>query len=143
MLHMIVEQTRDYPMRMEYDPLTGTFHALEQRSLTFERGFTMPYGWIRESGTPPQPHWDCILLSDRAFSLGDEVEISVIGVFMRGDGDHKYIAVETDREICDLSEITEAEHDELHRLYPRVREGEGWFGREQALWCMEHHAKAL
>lgn len=143
MLHMIVEQTRDYPMRMEYDPVTGTFHAGEYRSLPFERGFTMPYGWIRESGTPPQPHWDCILLSSKDFSLGDEVEIRVIGVFMRGDGDHKYIAVETGREIHDLSEITEAERDELHRLYPRVREGEGWFGKEQAVWCMEHHEKAL
>ena len=143
MLHMIVEQTREYPMRMEYDPKTGTFRAGEYRSLLFERGFTKPYGWIRESGTPPQPHWDCILLSDGNFSLGDEVEIRVIGVFMRGDGDHKYIAVESEREITDLLQITETERDELYRLYPRVREGEGWFGREQALWCMEHHEKAL
>lgn len=143
MLHMIVEQTRDYPMRMEYDPVSREFHAGKHRSLAFERSFTKPYGWIRESGTPPQPHWDCILLSDGEFSLGDEVEIRVIGVFMRGDGDHKYIAVEISRKIQDLSEITEAERDELHRLYPRVREGEGWFGSEQALWCMEHHAKAL
>lgn len=142
-LHMIVEQTRDYPMRMEFDPHTGEFHAREHRSLAFERGFTKPYGWIRESGTPPQPHWDCILLSDRAFALGDEVEIRVIGVFQRGDGDHKYIAVETGREISDLDQISAGEREELHRLYPRVREGEGWFGREQALWCMEHHEKAL
>lgn len=143
MLHMIVEQTRDYPMRMEYDPVSGTFYAGEYRSLLFERGFTMPYGWICESGTPPQPHWDCILLSNKEFSLGDEVEIRVIGVFMRGDGDHKYIAVESGRELHDLAEITEAERDELYRLYPRVREGEGWFGKEKAAWCMEHHAKAL
>lgn len=143
MLHMIVEQTKDYPMRMEFDPNTGEFHAREYRSLAFERGFTKPYGWIRESGTPPQPHWDCILLSDGDFSLGDEVEIRVIGVFMRGDGDHKYIAVETDRALDDLSQITADEREELCRLYPRVREGEGWFGREQALWCMEHHEKAL
>ena len=143
MLHMIVEQTKEYPMRMEYDPDTGTFRAREYRSLAFERGFTKPYGWIRESGTPPQPHWDCILLSDGEFSLGDEVEIRVIGVFMRGDGDHKYIAVETEREITDLEQITEMDREELHRLYPRVREGEGWFGRERALWCMEHHEKAL
>ncbi len=143
MLHMIVEQTRHYPMRMEYDRATGTFRERENRSLASVRGFTKPYGWIRESGTPPDPHWDCILLSEGEFSLGDEVEIEVIGVFQRGDGDHKYIVVESDRPIRDLSGITEAEREELNRLYPRVREGEGWFGRDRALWCMEHHEKPL
>lgn len=143
MLHMIVEQTRDYPMRMEYDPNTGTFFETEYRSLPFARGFSMPYGWIRESGTPPQPHWDCILLSDKDYALGDAVEIRIIGVFQRGDGDHKYIAVETGREIDDLAGITASERDALHRLYPNVREGEGWFGREKAEWCMAHHKKAL
>lgn len=142
MLHMIVEQTRDYPMRMEYDSEAHTFRERPHRSLAFERGFTKPYGWIRESGTPPQPHWDCILLSDKAYALGDEVAIEIIGVFQRGDGDHKYIVVEPERAVRDLSEISEAEREELHRLYPRVREGEGWFGREHALWCMKHHKKS-
>ncbi len=142
MWHMIVEQTRDYPMRMEYDPQTGTFRESAYRSLAFTRGFTMPYGWIQESGTPPQPHWDCILLSDKNFALGDEVEIKVIGVFERADGDHKYIATEATRGICDLAEITDEERTALHRLYPSVRAGEGWFGRARAEWCMKHHAKA-
>ena len=143
MLHMIVEQTYRYPMRMEYDPETNAFRESEYRSLAFERGFTKPYGWIKESGTPPLPHWDCILLSDGEYALGDEVEIEVIGVFRRGDGDHKYIAVEPTRGISDLSQITNEEREELCRLYPRVREGEGWFGREMARWCMEHYEKAL
>ena len=81
MLHMIVEQTYRYPMRMEYDAQANSFRESDRRSLAFERGFTKPYGWIKESGTPPQPHWDCILLSDGDFSIGDEVEIEVIGVF--------------------------------------------------------------
>lgn len=141
MLHMIVEQTADYPMRMEYDPESGTFREREYRSLAFERGFTKPYGWIKESGTPPQPHWDCILLSEKNFALGNEIEVRIIGVFRRGDGDHKYIAVEIEREITDLSEITQSEREELHRLYPRVREGEGWFGRDEARRCMERCEK--
>ena len=132
MLHMIVEQTRDHPMRMEYDPQAGTFRETEYRSLAAVRGFTNPYGWIKESGTPPQPHWDCILLSDGEFSLGNEVEIRVIGVFQRADGDHKYIAVEHLRKISDLSEITDEEREQLQKLYPKVREGEGWFGAERA-----------
>ena len=143
MLHMIVEQTYSYPMRMEYEPETNTFRESAYRSLMYERGFTKPYGWIKESGTPPQPHWDCILLADGEFSLGDEVEVEVIGVFRRGDGDHKYIAAEATRGISDLSQITQDEREELCRLYPNVREGEGWFDREMVLWCMEHHEKAL
>ena len=143
MLHMIVEQTREYPMRMEYDGETGIFHESEYRSLAAVRGFTMPYGWIKESGTPPQPHWDCILLSDRDFALGDEVEIEVVGLLERTDGDHKYIAVEHSRSISDLSEITEEERAELMKLYPKVREGEGWRGAERAKWCMERCEKAL
>ena len=143
MLHMIIEQTRQYPNRMIYDPVSHSFSESEYRSLCDARGFTRPYGWIRESGTPPDPHWDCILMSDGEFELGDEVEIEVIGLFKRGDGDHKYVAVECRRPVSDLSELSADEMDALRRLYPRVGEGEGWFGREEALYCMEHHGKAL
>ena len=143
MLHMIIEQTYKYPMRMEYDSEAGTFHARQYKSLQYERGFTKPYGWIKESGTPPQPHWDCILMTDRDVELGDELEVKVIGVFKRADFDHKYIVVEIIREIEDFSELSEAEKEELCRLYPRVGEGEGWFGKDEAEYCMEHHRKAL
>lgn len=143
MLHMIVEQTMKYPMRMQYNPETKTFQEREHKSLQYVRNFTKPYGWIKESGTPPQPHWDCILMTEREYELGDEVEINVIGVFKRSDFDHKYVVAEITRTISDISELTEAETEELHRLYPRVGEGEGWFGREEALYCMEHHEKAM
>lgn len=147
MLHMIIEQTYNYPMRMLYDPATHTFHASEYKSLQYERGFTKPYGWIKESGTPPEPHWDCLLMTDpvlmRGYALGDELEVKVIGVFKRNDLDHKYVVAEAERKVSDISELSQAEKDELTRLYPRIREGEGWFGRNVALYCMEHHAKAL
>lgn len=143
MLHMIVEQTYKYPMRMQYNPETGEFTEREKKSLAYERNFTKPYGWIKESGTPPFPHWDCILMTEKEYELGDEVEIKIIGVFQRSDFDHKYVVVETSREIEDISELAEAEWDELHRLYPRIREGEGWFGKEVAEYCMKNHEKAL
>lgn len=143
MLHMIVEQTYKYPMRMEYHPETGQFGETEYQSLQYVRGFTKPYGWIKESGTPPMPHWDCLLLTDKEYDLGDEVEIKVIGVFKRGDLDHKYVVAEVTREIEDISQITAKEKEELAKLYPRIREGEGWFGIEEAKYCMEHHEKAL
>ena len=143
MLHMIVEQTYKYPMRMEYNPETGGFTERDHKSLAYERNFTKPYGWIKESGTPPLPHWDCILMTEKEYELGDEVEIKIIGVFQRSDFDHKYVVVEASREIEDIMELEETEWEELHRLYPRIREGEGWFGKEVAEYCMKNHEKAL
>ena len=143
MLHMIVEQTYKYPMRMTYHPETGEFTESTYKSLQYERNFTKPYGWIKESGTPPMPHWDCILMTNKEFDLGDEVEIKIIGVFQRADFDHKYVVVEQTREIDDISELTADERAELNRLYPRVGEGESWFGKEVAEYCMKNHQKAL
>lgn len=143
MLHMIVEQTAEYPMRMKYIPETNEFVPTDRKSLSAERGFSRPYGWIKESGTPPLPHWDCILMTENIYALGEEVEIKVIGVFQRSDRDHKYIAVESSKDISDISELSELEMEELHRLYPRVGEGEGWFGKDRAILCMETHEKSL
>lgn len=142
-MKMIVEQTAKYPKRMIYHPETGSFTPSKDHALVSVRGFPYPYGWIKESGTPPEPHCDCILLSDQGYDLGDEVAVKLIGVFKRADGDHKYIVVEADRETDDFSELTEDEREALHRLYPRIREREGWFGREQVVWCYEHSEKAL
>ena len=143
MLHMIVEQTVQYPMRMIYDPVRRSFTVSDRRSLLFERNFTKPYGWIKESGTPPGHHWDCLLMTDKAYALGDEVAVKVIGVFKRADFDHKYIVVEAARPISDYAELSVEEKSELNNLYPRIREGEGWFGKEVADYCMRHHPKAL
>ena len=141
--HMIIEQTKAYPMRMIYHPDTGEFTAGEHWSLAHARNFTKPYGWIKESGTPPKPHWDCILMTNKDYELGDEVEVKVIGVFKRADFDHKYIVAETVRDIDDYAELSPDEKAELCRLYPRIGEGEGWFGKEEAYNCMKHHKKAL
>ena len=132
MLHMIVEQTYKYSMRMVYNSDTGTFAESEYQSLQYVRNFRKPYGWIKESGTPPAAHWDCILMTNKEYELGDEVEIKIVGVFKRLDFDHKYVVVESTREIEDISELLEMEKDELSRLYPRVSVGEGWFGKDVA-----------
>ena len=143
MLHMIVEQTYKYPMRMIYNSETGKFTESEYKSLQYVRNFTKPYGWIKESGMPPLPHWDCILMSEKEYKLGDEIEIKVIGVFKRLDFDHKCVVVEATRDIEDISELMETEKEELSRLYPRVAEGEGWFGKDVAEYCMENHEKTF
>ena len=140
--HMIIEQTKEYPMRMIYHPDTGKFIAGEHEALAHARKFTKPYGWIKESGTPPNPHWDCILMTNQDHELGDEVEVKIIGVFKRADFDHKYIVVEADKNIDDYSGLSADEQQELCRLYPHAKAGEGWYGKQEAYYCMKNHKKA-
>jgi hypothetical protein len=129
---IIIEQTNDYPKRMKYNPETKTFFATEYDSLSYVRNFHHPYGWLKESGTPPEPHLDVILLSSAHYELGDELSIKIIGVFLRNDGDYKLVSVLPERPESDFSELPQSEKDDLHRLYPREDVGEGWFGAETA-----------
>ncbi len=130
MKNIIIEQTNDYPRRMKYDPESDSFHETEYGSLAYARGVTFPYGWLKESGTPPDEHLDVILVTRKQLQLGDELPVRVIGVFKRYDHDHKLVAVPVERDEVELSQLTEGEQDELYRLYPKVDEtaGEGWFG---------------
>lgn len=143
MYHVIIEQTRQYKNRMTYNPEKNTFIESDRISLGAARHCAKPYGWLKESGTPPDPHWDVILMSDSEFELGDEVEIKLIGVFIRHDGDHKLIAVTKDREIDDYIDLPQNEKEELHRLYPRVGNGEGWFGKKMAEKVISEFEKPL
>lgn len=51
--------------------------------------------------------------------------------------------VETEREIEDYGQLSEAEKEDLHRLYPRIGQGEGFFGREKAWEIYEKCGKPL
>lgn len=127
-----IEQTYEYPNRMKYIAETDSFIEKPYKSLMYERNFHWPYGWIKETGTPPCDHLDVFVMTDRRYELGEEERVRIIGVFRRNDGDHKLVGVTEDREISDLSELTEQEREDLHRLYPREDAGEGWFGHECA-----------
>ncbi|MGL5675939.1 MAG: inorganic diphosphatase [Cellulosilyticaceae bacterium] len=140
---MVIEQTKHYAKRMDYIEETNSFKESDYYSLAYARKFLQPYGWIKESGTPPEPHWDVILMTDKDFELGDEVQIRVIGMFKRNDGDHKYIVVEDERDIWDFHQLTDEEKEDLKRFYPRVDEGEGWFDKDEALEAMIECEKAL
>lgn len=130
--YIIIEQTRDYIKRIAYDPVTSMFSELEYDCLSLKRGFTHPYGWLKGSGTPPEEHLDVFLLSHENYTLGDEVPIKIVGVFKRNDGDHKLVSISPERAENDFSQLPESEKNDLRNLYPRVDEGEGWFGAETA-----------
>jgi hypothetical protein len=132
MYHIVIEQTKNYKKRMKYDPIKNTFYETEYESLAHVRNFLHPHGWIKESGTPPKPHLDIILLSTGKYELGDEVEVKIIGCFMRNDGDSKLIGILPERLETDFFELPEIEKTDLQRLYPRLDKGEGWFGAAKA-----------
>ena len=106
----------------------------------YMRNFPYPYGWIKETGTPPQKHLDVILISDEDYELGDEKGINLIGVFIRADGDHKLISVlKENKKVKDLSDLTKNELNKLHSLYPKVLKTEDWYGKEKAENVVENY----
>lgn len=127
-----IEQTYHYPNRMKYIAQTDSFMEKAVESLSHKRNVRQPYGWIKESGTPPCAHLDVIVMTDKEYELGEEDRVKIIGVFKRNDGDHKLVGVLENRDVNDLSELTEGEKGDLRRFYPREDVGEGWFGREHA-----------
>ena len=132
MYHIIIEQTKEYKSRMKFDPANNSFNEAGYESLFYVRNFQYPYGWIKESGTPPESHLDVILLSSGKYNLGDEAAVKIIGCFVRKDGDNKLISILPERSETDFSELPEVEKADLRRLYPRVSEGEGWYGITKA-----------
>jgi len=134
---VVVEQPKNESYRMSYDPINGTFSRRSYMSLSHERGFISGvYGWIGGSGIPPASHHDVLLLTRQSPSCGDILLGHICGVFLRQDDDHKFVAVDDEirqsMKTADLASLDEAYYHELLRLYPRIGEGEGWFGAEVA-----------
>ncbi len=134
---VIVEQPRNEPYRMSYDPIHETFSRRSYKSLAYERGFTSGvYGWIGGSGIPPASHHDVLLLTRQSPACGDILLGHICGVFLRQDHDHKFVAVDDEirqsMKTMDLASLDKSYYHELLQLYPRIYEGEGWFGVEVA-----------
>lgn len=129
---VIVEQPRDEPVRLAYDPATQTFQPTAHKSLTYHRGFCGVYGWIGGSGAPPGPHFDVLLLTDQNPRPGEVLEGYICGVFFRRDGDYKFVAMDAELRHTvsapDLSALDEETYKNLTGLYPEIGEGEGWYG---------------
>ena len=128
----VIEQTRQYKKRMKYIAETNSFIEKDGYSLGFVQKVNQPYGWIKESGTPPMPHLDVYIMTEREFALGDEVPVNIIGVFWRADDDHKLVGTLLDRQISDFSQLCDREKEDLSRLYKGKYDGEGWYGKKRA-----------
>jgi len=133
---VIVEQPKNEPHRFTYDPVNQTFSRSSHKSLIYDRGFSGVYGWIGGSGVPPEPHHDVLLFTTHFPAVGEVLLGYICGVFLRQDNDHKFVAVDNEirstMSTPDLSSLDKAFYEELLRLYPRIDEGEGWYGAETA-----------
>jgi len=133
---VVVEQPRNERYRLAYDPVSGAFSKTAYKSLMYERGFSGVYGWIGGTGTPPEFHYDVMLLTKQDPKPGDVIEGYICGVFFRRDQDHKFVAMDEEFRNrvgeADLRALDKVTHDELMGLYPEVGENEGWYGAEVA-----------
>ena len=68
------------------------------------------YGFIADTHTKENDEVDVLVFSHQEFKTGDEVEVEVIGIIKRADGDDKVLAVDNSRpEIKSWPDIAEAE----------------------------------
>ncbi|NLM06180.1 MAG: hypothetical protein GX219_04590 [Tissierellia bacterium] len=144
----VIEQTSKYKHRIEYRPESNSFVESEYISLMYDRKVKYPYGWIKESGTPPDKHLDIYIMTNKDFELGEEVKVEIIGLYYRLDSDHKFLGVLGDRGFRDYKELEVKEKEDLNRIYNGKHEGEAWFGREKAEevlreYFMEHNNDIL
>lgn len=143
---VVVEQPRNEPYRFSYNPASDTFTRTTCKSLLYDRGFSGAYGWIGGLGAPPEPHYDVLFLTAQNPQPGDIVLGYICGVFYRRDGDHKFVALDTQLRStvvqADLTALDKAIYDELMRLYPQVGEKEGWYGAEEAFSYLKQNKPA-
>ncbi len=132
---IVIEQPRVEPWRLKFNDQTGAFHRTPHRSLLHHRGFPGHYGWISGTGTPPGLHYDVFVLDELPAQPGDTREGFILGLFLRADGDHKFVADArpAQQRGRDLFLLPPDEQQHIFRLYPRVDAGEGWLGRAEAL----------
>lgn len=135
----IVEQPRNEPYRVRYEPSAKAFIKTEFISLMHARNFMGVYGWVADSGTPPDPHFDILIATNEDFAAGEVIDAHVCGMYLREDGDHKVLALADDvirangvSEIC-LSQLPEVLRSNFLGVYPYLNLGEAWLNAAEAI----------
>ena len=90
------------------------------------------YGWIDGYGTPPNNHWDVIVITRSEVNYGELIEGKLIGVFFRCDGDHKFIAIDADRSESNITQLKDEEISMVLSKYSGKFSGDSWLGYEDA-----------
>jgi len=139
--YAIVEQCRNDEYRNKYKPETNAFERTTLKSLLFERKFDGVYGWLDGYDYPPNRHLDIMVITKNEYNLGDRIKIKIIGIFKRNDNDNKLIAVEYGRNENEINELSESDQIMIKRLYPIIKNGEGWLGKEVAEKSIDAYIK--
>lgn len=136
LLWAVVEQPPGARYRFDYSPEDGTFRETRSVSLFYDRGFSGAYGWVDGLGHPPDRHCDVILLTHQSPRPGDRMLAHTCGIFYRGDGDHKVVALDDALRATvarpDLDALGATTAAELRACYPRLDPGEGWWDAAEA-----------
>ena len=141
---IVVEIIPNNNYRWRYSEEIGAF--IEEKSSSIYSGgksFKGIYGWVEGYGQPPHPHNDVLVITDKKHELGETISGKIIGVFIRCDGDHKLVCVESDRNIEDFHELPEGEKEMLKRVYSGKYKGDAWLGKEKAIEILGNHDRTI
>lgn len=76
------------------------------------------YGYIENTvNKKEKDEVDVIIFSSKMYSTGDTLDVEIIGMLTRKDGDHKIIAVSESPEIKDFEDILQEERDLILKYF--------------------------
>lgn len=109
MVKAVIEIPKGDSIRRHLDKSTNSFVNLgEIKDLIPVNNGIMPihYGFIPNTHNPnDNDELDILVLSDKSFSIGQDIEVLPIALLKRADGDDKIVAVEQDLKIKSWEEI--------------------------------------
>ena len=62
-------------------------------------------------------HVDVLIFSDQAYKTGDKLEVEIIGMLTRADGDHKVLAIDGSIKLDSFAELPLAEKDLILKYF--------------------------
>lgn len=76
------------------------------------------YGYIENTvNKKEKDEVDVIIFSPKMYSTGDTLDVEILGMLTRKDGDHKIIAVSESPEIKDFNDILQEERDLILKYF--------------------------
>ncbi len=111
----IIEIPKDSDRRihMKYDG-SGfeDFGPIKDKISVNDGVMPVAYGYIKGAiNKVEKDNVDVLVFSDKTYKTGDTVEVKVIGLLNREDGDHKIIAIDDSVSYKDFLEITQSERE--------------------------------
>jgi inorganic pyrophosphatase len=128
-VEIVIEWVVGDPQRYEWDEAADTLRPADDERVPPEH-----YGCVPGALNPADGELlDVLLLRDIERRPGERVDVRLIGMLRRADGDHKLLAV--DRRYHQLTDVSEVDPTRLQAIW-------GWFRRQHVLLGWEGPAEA-